>query len=118
MILKQLAEARYAGSEPIDEFYALYDLDKKRFVKANNRTPRNIFQRARGIRSTDLFDTRDAAELELQRFKDRTEHGIEYYTANEYGAMDAEKQLKKLNSIRQQLRAVRVVKITSSMTVQ
>lgn len=117
MILKQLTEARYVGSEPIDEFYALYDLDKKRFIKENKSQAQSVFQRAQGIRTTDLFNTKQAADTKLQEFKDRCDRGIDHYTENPYGQSDSEKRLRKLTQLRQYLEAVRVVKITATMTV-
>jgi hypothetical protein len=115
MILKQLAEARYVGSEPIDEFYGLYDLDKKRFVKENKRSPRKIFQRTLGIRTAELFDTKDAAESNLQSLKNRAERAMSRHVDFEDG--DPE-QARRYNDVRNQLEAVRVVKITASMSVQ
>ena len=64
MKLLHLQEARYVGGpQPIEEFYALYDLSTKRFIKFNSR---NLWiTRAQSIRTTVLFNTEEEAQQEL-----------------------------------------------------
>ena len=60
MKLETLFEAKYVGSEPIEEFYGLYDLEKKRFVKPHQRDQQKILQRAASIRTTVLFNSKES----------------------------------------------------------
>jgi hypothetical protein len=118
MKFNELTEARYEGSEPIDEFYALYDLEKRRFIKENKSNQQNIFQRANTIRTTTLFNSKEHAEHELQSFKDRADRGIEFYSGERGETyINRDKLIAKLQRIRQYLEAVRVVKITANLTV-